>query len=509
MGLVTNVSVLGRSAIGDNGQMNIGNCLLIWVASIGLLVSMCCAPAVCGEEEGSAHNRMMTLMKSLIREQGDQSPQLKKLLESQPGSSVTTKFFFDRVLANQEDGLVILRFHATQQLGYVYVVWSRAREPQRLEILEGLFRVGAGTSRGERNPQDASEIAVTRKAQVLFPCAPRSPVIASVHVEGNPIEPFRSHGDLWLSTWADDDCMYSAWGDGFGVVQVAKRIAKGVHLTDCGIVKLKGTLPKLEVEEICFDAPTADTTANDKPSSLLFIDGRLYGHFHSPLGDAWIGYLAYSDDYGRTWKRVGFYREWEKAPEGASPWCRDRNSPFRCLFFINMGKNYELNTDGYVYGLGIGMEWSWRGGVYLARVPKKEILDYQAYQYFTGMKDGQPGWSRCQFDGVPLPGVSVPDQGSAMYHPGVKRYLFLTRCELYDAPTPWGPWTYAGSWLTEKVPEQWHGGYQPGIISKDAGPDYFWFTISGQNRKPNITYNLILGKIVMKLRKGNDRTGGH
>ncbi|MFC2154829.1 DUF4185 domain-containing protein, partial [Candidatus Altiarchaeota archaeon] len=227
---------------------------------------------------------------------------------------------------------------------------------------------------------------------------------------------------------------------------------------------------------------------------------------HSPLGDAWIGYLAYSDDYGLSWKRVGFYREWEKPPPNASPWNRDRNSRFRCLFFINMGKDYQLNTDGYVYALGIGTEWDWDGGLYLARVPKEDILNYESYEYFTGVVNNEPQWSESQFDSIPLPGVRAIEQGSAMYHPGIERYLFLTKTNLYDAPNPWGPWTYAGTWTSNQGPIRWQGGYQPGIISKDTGPDYFWFTISGQNEKPLITYNLNLGKIVMKLKEPGQLT---
>ena len=87
-----------------------------------------------------------------------------------------------------------------------------------------------------------------------------------------------------------------------------------------------------------------------------------------------------------------------------------------------------------------------------------------------------------------------------MYHPGVGRYLFLTSRTLYDAPAPWGPWTYAGSWGGAAAPVEWQGGYQPGIISKDTGPNSFWFTIAGQNRAPRIEYCLNLGRMVMTLR---------
>jgi len=322
--------------------------------------------------------------------------------------------------------------------------------------------------------------------------APPPPIIDSVYVSAPPIRPFYSEGDLWMSTWADDGNLYTSWGDGRGVAQSAA-------FTDCGIACLKGTLPLLEAEERCSDAPTRMPRVDDKPSSLLFIDGRLCGHFHSPLGDAWIGYLAHSEDYGRTWTRLGFYEEGTPPPAGVSPWTRDRSSPFRCMFFINMGRAYELNQDGYVYALGIGKEWNWLGGVRLARVPRAEILEYDSYEYLSGIEDHRPLWSVLQSDAIALPGLWTRDQGSAMYHPGIERYLFLTARDLFEAPTPWGPWTSAGSWVAE-AGEEWQGGYQPGIISKDTEPDAFWFTIAGQNALPRVVYRLNLGRIVMRTR---------
>ncbi|MBU7046862.1 MAG: DUF4185 domain-containing protein [Theionarchaea archaeon] len=314
-----------------------------------------------------------------------------------------------------------------------------------------------------------------------------SQVIASVSVEG-PLQPFKSHGDLWFTTWADDDNLYCSWGDGSG-------IGRGPY-TDMGIGRLSGSLPDITGVTLYRDSYTEedDISLNNKPSSLLFLDGRLYVQVHSPLGDPSIGYLVYSDDYGITWKR---------AP-GESPWNRRENSNFRCLFFINMGKNYNLNTDGYVYALGIGREWGWERNIYLARVSKNHILDYHAYEYLVTVNDGIPSWSLSQDDALPVSGIFTTDQASAMYHPGVKRYLLLTSKDLFDAPNPWGPWTYAGSWA--RPPEDgWKGGYQPGIISKDTGDNYFWFTIAGQPQNPlsrsEVKYCLNLGKMVIKLKE--------
>lgn len=321
----------------------------------------------------------------------------------------------------------------------------------------------------------------------------RSPVIKSISVTTSPLMPFESNGDLWFTTWADDDHLYGTWGDGRG--PTTDRTNNSLR-TDTGIVMFSGAPPTLIPKVLLRDAPTETSPPVDnKPSSVLFFGKRLYGDFHSPLGDGRIGYLAYSDDHGLSWKRVGFYLPNGPTPREASPWTRDNDSPFRCLFLINMGEDYQLNKDGFVYGLAIGREYNWNGPVYLARVKKENILNYAAWEYLSGITNDTPRWSQVQKNAVPVPGLHTWDQGSAIYHPGLKRYLFMTSRHLFDAPHPWGPWTLAGDFPSE--PAEWQRGYQPGIMTKGLGQNSFWFTIAGQNEPPYITYSFHIGQIVM------------
>jgi hypothetical protein len=256
-----------------------------------------------------------------------------------------------QVIVNDPLGAAVCRLYASGMGGNCYVAWSRSKPVQLSSVMTGLFWVldcrDTETPAGDEAPVDAGDIWISADPTAIMPCAPASPVIASIAVDGSPMKPFHSEGDLWMSTWADDGRLYSGWGDGAGV-------KAGTIWTDCGVAHLSGSLPNLAAEEMCFTAPTAAPNVNDKPSSLLCINGRLIGAFHSPLGNAWIGYLAYSDDHGASWTRVGFHEEGDLWPVGGSPWVRDTNSPFRCLFFINMGQDYSLNTDGFVYALGIG-----------------------------------------------------------------------------------------------------------------------------------------------------------
>ncbi len=332
-------------------------------------------------------------------------------------------------------------------------------------------------------------------AQIAKQPPPHSKVIGSISLDTAPLTPFLSLGDLWFTTWAEDDNLYGSWGDGTGPVP----LTTWSYMTDCGILKYSGDPPELKPEVMRRDVPSQlEPRIDDKPSSLLALDGRLYGHFHSPLGDPRIGYLAYSSDSGANWTRVGFFMPGVPPPADASPWTKAAGSKFRCLFLINMGKNYGLNQDGYVYGLGIGKEWDWDGPVYLARVERVRILHYDAWEYFTGLDAaGKPRWSKLQSLAKPVPGLRTPDQGSAIYHPGVKRYLFLNKEHLWDAPEPWGPWTVAGDFPSDQP--AWQKGYQPGIIAKGLGPDSFWFTMAGKGQAPNLTYAFHIGKVTMHL----------
>jgi len=398
------------------------------------------------------------------------------------------------------DQLAVYRFQDMLANEPVYIAWSKAGSQQILKLPKGAYWVMDTAQVVLSTPVNYNNVPVTVTPVFILKAARQSSVIKSVGVEGSPVEAFPSNGDLWLSTWADDNNLYSGWGDGPGPLYDAGP-KSGV---DVGVVKLTGDLPDVKPQTQYREDFNPPLAINDKPSSLIYMDSCLYGQFHSPLGDARIGYLSASKDYGIHWKRIGYFEENENQPEDASPWLRKNKSPFRCMFFINMGQNYNLNTDGYVYALGIGTEWHWMGlRVFLTRVKKENIADYGKYEYFAGnMKHDQPKWSSQQSRAKPVDGLITFGQGSAIYHPGIRRYLFMTDFDVFDAPNPWGPWTYAGTWTTwmkRAGNKEWQGGYQPGIVSKDTGPDYFWFTVAGQNKKPLITYSYNLGKMILKL----------
>ncbi len=364
-------------------------------------------------------------------------------------------------------------------------------------------------------------------------------------------------GDLWPNTWADDGNLYLAFGDATGMTDCLPTLlldqfdiydeayveqSPGCYLvkdmnneycqvfscdsclplcqyTNAGLIRLSGTVPNFDPctgPDQCVvgrHIPYGDLSAlttSDKPSSLIFINGRLYAHMHYPAGEPTHGYLAYSDDYGVQWHKVD-----------GSPWGADSN--FKVMMFINMGQAYELNRDGYLYALATPGEVGsvpTDQQIYLARVPITQgyrvdptddpILNYANYEYYAGLDDsGEPIWCSDQKSAVPLAGLHTRAQCSAMYHEYTNTYLLfcglvgtapgeeagqsgvtdpIPVAALYEAANPWGPWRRAGL-----VP----GGFIGSLIPKDSGPGWVYFTAAGGG---GVTYNLNIGKLILDLK---------
>lgn len=356
-------------------------------------------------------------------------------------------------------------------------------------------------------------------------------------------------GDLWPSTWADDDRLYLSWGDGtgqadcipsfdgrnpgtFGIWQHSRRgdcivlgdpghdemhhmFCRIYECRDClplcpfttaGLLALEGPVPDFHECEgssciVSLHLPTGrtpfatgpDPSRNDKPTSLLFLDGRLVLAGHRPSGEPEHAYVAYSEDYGQTFTEV------EHSPWGA-------RSPFLVAMMVQMGQEYELNLDGYVYALTIEKEAAFEATepqpVYLWRVERSQILDYDRYEYFAGWNPaGEPTWYRDAARASPVPGIGTYVKGSVMFHQGTGRYLFLSGATtplagvtepfgvegaLFEAPHPWGPWREVA-----KLP----GGTIATLVPKDAGPRHVYFTAAGGT----VEYNLHVGRLEFDL----------
>jgi CubicO group peptidase (beta-lactamase class C family) len=253
--------------------------------------------------------------------------------------------------------------------------------------------------------------------------------------------------DNWPMTWADDDHLYTAYGDGWGFdPKVPEKLSLGLARVEGGPADFKGVNLRSPTIEDKGDGPKGK-----KASGLLMVDGVLYLWARN-AGNA---QLAWSADHGRTWT----WSDWKFTVSFGYP------------TFLNFGKNYAGARDEYVYVYSHDSDSAYQPAdrIVLARVPKGRIKERGAYEFFKGLgPDGTPAWAK---DVAERGGVFRSPRKcyrtSVSYHAGLKRYLLCHAGDdgpkvqvgfgIYDAPEPWGPWT------TVYFTDQWDVG--PGETS--------------------------------------------
>lgn len=345
-----------------------------------------------------------------------------------------------------------------------------------------------------------------------------------------------SDGDLWPTCWGDDDYVYAANGDGRGFSDepfkdvVVSRIA--------GTPETGLTGEKLAESEQVANVWADPTKYNRKPTGMVCTGGVLY----LAVQDLKYGELAFddvpnasisrSDDHGKTWQKT------DKA--------MFTDYRFTTVFFLDFGKNSAhavpaLGRHDGAYVYAYGMDWNWRLSsanivpdpvdLYLGRVPADSVQDRAKWEFFTGTRGRTPTWSARIEDKVPVlhdplrryldprPGqggnLTVVSQGGVLYSPAFKRYIYSSwsdpSFELYESPTPWGPWKrfkYHNSGLVtwyqmgDKVNTPKNGGYGTTIpskfVSKDGRTMWMqsnWWT--APYPKPEDNYNFNLRKVLV------------
>ncbi|HUT32126.1 MAG TPA: hypothetical protein VNE39_01490 [Planctomycetota bacterium] len=305
------------------------------------------------------------------------------------------------------------------------------------------------------------------------PPYPPSPVIKGIEwAPANTILRLAKGSDNWPMTWADDDALYTAYGDGHGFVPV---VPKKLSL---GFAKVLGTPP--DVHGVNVLSPTGETLGDGargrKASGMLMLDGVLYMWARN-AGNA---QLAWSRDHGKTWT----WADWKLS------------TSFGCPTFLNFGKDYAGARDKYVYIYSHDSESAYKPAdrMVLARVLKEKLAERSAYEFFQKLDaGGKPVWSS-----------EVRERGAVFEHPGrcyrsgitynagLKRYLWChtlpggdTRFKgglgIYDAPEPWGPWTtvfFTEEWdvgpgETSSLPTKWMSADGKTVHLVFSGDDCF------------------------------------
>jgi hypothetical protein len=290
--------------------------------------------------------------------------------------------------------------------------------------------------------------------------------------------------DLWPFTWAADDHLYTSWGDGggFGGANRDGRVS-------LGFARIEGP-PENFIGVNVWGGKNAENPATfeGKCGAMLSVDGVLYAWIILQNAEPPDIKLAWSSNFSKSWQLV----------DGWSFHAGDLNPGF-----LNFGRNYAGARDEYVYIYG--QPWTSDGHLYMARVPKDQLKNRDAYEFFKGLDaDGNPLWASGLSQRRPV--FSDPngvDGTSMIFNPGIGRYLLTAahtgvgQLGIFDAPEPWGPWTtvaYYDTWggfgdteaLGHHLPTKW--------ISADGKVIWVVFSSGGVLD----SFNLVKGTLTLK-----------
>ena len=292
---------------------------------------------------------------------------------------------------------------------------------------------------------------------------PTSPIIKDIEwASKETIVRKASGSDNWPITWADDDNLYTAYGDGWGFEPKTKE------KLSLGIAKVIGLPPDFEGVNIRTKGGerTGQGARGAKASGMFCVDGELYMLVRN-VGNSQI---AWSKDYGKKWK-----------------WCEWKfTTSFGCPTFLNFGRNYDGARDEFVYIYSPDSNSAYEPAdiMVMARVTKDKIRERGAYQYFKRLKgNSEPVWTKDITErGAVFINPGKCYRSGISYNAGLKRYLwcqtvygkedmrFKGGLGIFDGAEPWGPWT------TVYYTEQWDVG--PGETSNFPTK---WMSRDGKN----------------------------
>ena len=328
-------------------------------------------------------------------------------------------------------------------------------------------------------------------------------------------------GDNWHMTWAADDRQYVALCDGSGWPEMAGHTGKQYNTR---VFTISGDPPEHAFQHL----PGFPDLLIDEPPNLnryygfgiIALGSEIYNFlstpnqpFHQPGARFAGAKLILSPDNGRTWlNQDGSPLQWEAWDERSRQNMAFFNEPgetFSLLTVLQMGRNYEHNTDGYVYVYAPnGNTEGTMNQLVMFRVPKDRILDRNAYEFFVARNpDGSASWSsdiaaRGVVYAFPSGWVNTKIHPyswhpSVVYNAPLGLYMMAnwgmgcaadgmwfgkpSYLGFWTAPHPWGPWTQVHEETAWTSVNDVHArAYQPQIAPKWIAPDgkSFWLVFT-------------------------------
>ena len=271
------------------------------------------------------------------------------------------------------------------------------------------------------------------RAIAADPPYPPSPVIESITWDFGSLIRLAPGSDLWPTTWAANDNIYASWGDGggFGGNNSDGR-------TSLGFARIEGPPNSFAAYNVWGGKnPENVATFGGKCAGMVSVDSILYAWINTQNSSTPDLKLASSSDFGATWQ--------------LSAWSFTSDT-FAPSTMLNFGKDYADARDEYIYSYG--GQWGNTEEVYMARVPKTQITDKNAYEYFAGLDgDGNATWTADIWQRQPIftdpsgQDFNMSLKTSVVYIAGLGRYILTAshggpgRLGIFDAPEAWGPWT--------------------------------------------------------------------
>lgn len=210
------------------------------------------------------------------------------------------------------------------------------------------------------------------------------------------------HGDNWHMSWAHNNKQYVALCDGKGW-EVEGYTGQAYNTR---VYALNGNPPN-HTFEFLPGFPDLLWGYRYYGFGIIAIDGHIYHFLSTPENrfdepkSRFIGAkLIYSPDDGQSWKNQDSsplrWEDWDERSRDNMVFFYEPQDAFSLLTVLQMGKNYEHNTDGYVYVYAPnGNTEGSMNQLVMFRVPKNRVLDRSAYEYFTSHNaDGTANWSR-------------------------------------------------------------------------------------------------------------------
>ncbi len=351
----------------------------------------------------------------------------------------------------------------------------------RIRLFSGfLVLVALGVSCNNAPKQKTQSIAKTK--------------ITGIQRLEETIIPPTGHGDNWYMTWSKDDKQYAGMCDGYGFKILPQFKRKGYNSR---LFSIAGDAPNHTFDSVPGYPNVESIDQHELPGSkdysryygfaILAVNGSIYQLLSTPKfpfgpeGNAFIGAkLIYSPDNGLTWHNQDgstpvFYEKWETRSKHNMVFFYEPDGCFSLSSFLQMGKNYEENTDGYVYLYAPnGTVDGKMNQLVMLRVKKDKILCRSEYEYFVSLNSDQTAnWSKeisnrgvvCQFPkgwvnyniGPGHSGHPYAWQPSVVYNKPLGVYMMAnwgigvgsdgdwfgkpSYLGFWTAQQPWGPWT--------------------------------------------------------------------